>query len=408
MKKIFSIIFFILLLALVPVGIWQHDNIAGFIQSKVNADSSLADEQPTENPIEQPIEKPENKEPVSLSSGLYNWNNSQLMSWEDLKDNGYLSVDNGVLKSNSSVSSDVAGHLVIDDEVTSIGKINNLSSLYGVTIPNTVTSIGEQAFMGLNIVNLVIPDSVISIGESAFEATKIKEINIPASVEDIGVCAFYGCKYLSTVTGLEGVAEIPSFCFHSCEKLKNIDIPANVLIGGVAFEHCSSLEKITLDNVTLYGSAFLDCVSLKDVLFINGLSLIGDGVFEGCTSLEKIVLPEGLKSISDECFKNCSSLKEIILPSTITFISSEAFVGCNNLLSIFLPKSLIRFLTFSYEILISGNPFEHVTSLFFETDVTGYSCWTGSPFTSIEILQEGNTIKFGYTYEQYLAEIQDN
>ena len=75
--------------------------------------------------------------------------------------------------------------------------VRGCSSLFDIIIPDSVTSIGNEAFLFCNSLHsLVLPDGVSSIGDSAFRGcTSLTDIVIPDSVAIIGDRAFKGCYF---------------------------------------------------------------------------------------------------------------------------------------------------------------------------------------------------------------------
>lgn len=177
----------------------------------------------------------------------------------------------------------------IPNGVTSIGDsaFSNCHSLTSVTIPSSVIAIGTNPFCGCpadlkneskafiyehNVLfnkdkttlisyrakeaNYVIPDSVTSIGECAFlECNSLTSIIIPDSVTSIGVCAFAQCNSLTSINIPDSVTTIANHAFYNCKSLKSIKIPDSVTsIGDCAFEECDSLSpQVKSDIIQRFG-----------------------------------------------------------------------------------------------------------------------------------------------------------
>ena len=125
------------------------------------------------------------------------------------------------------------------------------ANLISVTVPDSVTSIGVNAFNGCTgLTSITIPDSVTSIGSSTFfGCTSLTSIIIPDSVTSIDSSTFSGCTSLTSVTIGNSVTSIGQYAFFSCTGLTSIIIPDSVTsIDYYAFLGCSGLTSITFDG----------------------------------------------------------------------------------------------------------------------------------------------------------------
>lgn len=194
-----------------------------------------------------------------------------------------------------------------------------------------------------NANNVVIPKTyrgipVKIIKDSAFSfQTRIKSVTIPDSVTSIGQEAFVGCTGLMSVTIGNGVTSIGDYAFNDCGGLTSITIPDSVTsIGWSAFKGCTGLTNITIpNNVTSIGTeAFRGCTGLTSVTMGNSVTSIGGAAFYGCTGLTSIAIPDGVTSIGGAAFRGCTGLTSIIIPDSVKSIGSWAFDGCTGLTSI--------------------------------------------------------------------------
>ncbi|MCD8266573.1 MAG: leucine-rich repeat domain-containing protein [Prevotellaceae bacterium] len=220
--------------------------------------------------------------------------------------------------------------ITIPNSVTSIGDdaFYYCNSLTSITIPSSVTSIGISAFMDCtSLTEITIPNSVTSIGFQAFcDCTSLTSITIPSSVTSIGGGAFGGCSSLTDVTIPNSVTSIGDNAFAVC-NFTSVTIPNSVTsIGDFVFSGCSSLVSIEVASDNAY------YCSVDDVLYTKDMTeLIAFPAGEGVTSYE---IPNSVTSIRGGAFCGCSSLTSVTIGSSVTSIGGAAFDDCSSLTKI--------------------------------------------------------------------------
>lgn len=203
--------------------------------------------------------------------------------------------------------------------VTNIGDeaFNGCSRLTKISIPSGVTSIGKQAFAGCRSLTSISVDvnnlNYASIDGVLFNKAGtvlmafpggLATVSIPQAVTSIGDEAFYNCPLLTTISIPPGVTSIGNNAFFGCKGLTSISIPPGVIsIGDAAFRSCTGLTTISLPA---------------------GVTSIGSSAFNNCTVLTSISIPSGVKKINRLSFNGCTGLTSITLNSAKTAIYDDA------------------------------------------------------------------------------------
>ena len=237
--------------------------------------------------------------------------------------------------------------IIIPSSVKSINNyaFSECSSLLKIIIPSSVESILHHAFSKCtSLTQMTIPSSVTSIGNYVFsECSSLAKINILSSANSIGNYSFFKCSSLTQVSISSSVTSIGDYAFSECSSLIKIEIPSSVeSICDYAFFKCSSLAHFTIpQSVKLIGEcAFAECSSLAQVFIPNSVTSIEESAFSDCSSLVTVTLPSSLASISDSAFRRCSSLAQISFPSSVKSIGNMSFEGCSSLTQIKIPRSV--------------------------------------------------------------------
>ena len=179
----------------------------------------------------------------------------------------------------------------------------DLNNLTAITIPISVTYIGDWAFYRCSFTSITIPNSVTSIGNEAFQSCRsLTSITIPNSVTSIGRQAFYGCTSLPSITIPDCVTSIGNSAFSGCLALTSATVGKGVTsIGYDGFEDCPidiinfNSINCTLSDQNILGNTFSQINFGKDVEYIPKLY---------SNNITSVVIPEKVKNVDFDIFKS--------------------------------------------------------------------------------------------------------
>ncbi|MCH5295021.1 MAG: leucine-rich repeat domain-containing protein [Treponema sp.] len=233
-----------------------------------------------------------------------------------------------------------------------------LMSAESVTIPigegKTVDILNDTGLLADDF-SIEIPEGTTKIGSFSFyHAKHLKGVTIPDSVKSIGNDAFNGCTGLSAVPTLsEGLTSIGDRAFYICFIMKGeLVIPRSVnKVGMHAFDDCHSITKLEIKNGNMefnsnsfsFNSLFGDeqvYSKVQTVILPEGLEEIPDSMFDYYPNLTTVKLSAGLKKIGRNAFRGCESLTDITIPAGTEEIGYSAFEGCKALEKITIPASM--------------------------------------------------------------------
>lgn len=240
--------------------------------------------------------------------------------WFANQKDGYIYVDNKLYSYKGTMPE--GEKMVVKDGTVTIynNAFDQHNSYVSLTIPESVTFIGEKAFVGSEKLNDVVWNAV--------------------NCEDFNAIPF---DNMTSITFGNKVENVPAYLCADT-KVANVTLPGSVkTIGTRAFIDCVDLKSVTMaagGSMQIADYAFMNCLNLTSMQLPKDATKVGRFAFSYCSSLEALELPETLSEIGEQAFYNCFALESIDVPAGITTLNPFTFHNCSNLVSVELGENL--------------------------------------------------------------------
>ena len=222
------------------------------------------------------------------------------------------------------------------------GAFKYCSDITTISLPETITTFDAGAFLhcsGITAVNINENNPnfcseegvVYNKNMTSFiycPNTKSGVFKIPETVTTIGRNAFLGCEKLTGIILPDNLTTIGNYCFEQCSSLTSIHLPQNAAIsssGDSPFGFCSSLEEITVDSENATLSSVDGVLYNKNITTLIQYPAAKKGV---------VSIPNTVTKLYNGCFSECIELTTAHISENLTTLTGMAFSHCVNLINI--------------------------------------------------------------------------
>ena len=277
----------------------------------------------------------------------------------------------------SPENGDYEGDIVIPSEIKYGGKQYTVQgifsyafcydrSLTSVSLPNTITEIGINAFLDCrSLKTLTIPESVTVLDSDPFGACTFDSLIIKCTLSSYAkvftrmntASVVYANKseiskikrYYSGEVHEIGFIRNPiiDFVRYQLDDTKNTATvvsqpkgPLQLYFGDMAIPETVESQGVTYKVTKVDKRAFAECTSLRSVSLPSTVTEIGSYAFSNSQALQSVTLPTNLRKLEEGLFSGCTVLTDITIPSSVTEIGASAFADCGKLTVVRIPASV--------------------------------------------------------------------
>lgn len=272
-----------------------------------------------------------------------------------------------------------------------------VEQMCGITFKNQYSNplyYAQNLVDGANVSRIEIPESVTKIGDYAFVGCNAQTLIIGDGVTTLGAQAFADCTELTEVKLGNGITQIGSLAFKNCDNIQYTEYENAHYLGNGKNAHLilvkaahPEVEKCAINENTKFimENAFMNCIKLLEITVPAGVTHIGATAFYGCEALKTVnynaenVATTYSASLSNSPFGNCPAIDTVNVGKNVTFIPklmfrksgvvnivfegnnvalrAKAFGNCDNLKSI----SFLNGTTAQWNAMIKANDWDENT-----------------------------------------------
>ena len=183
----------------------------------------------------------------------------------------------------------------------------------------------------------------VIVADACRGCTALEYIDIPNSIVSVGSNAFYGCSSVTSVVMTSGLSNVAPDAFSGCPNIVSATVSGALPVATLFPDAYTTIKHLDFAQGcdALCDDLFRGCAAIEQIEIPDAVTSIGARAFYGCTSLgaKGVLIPERVASIGEEAFAFCA-LKSVDIPDSVVSVGSNAFYGCSSVTSVVMTSAL--------------------------------------------------------------------